>query len=421
MALASEKIDRLIREAVFAEEPARLKSGKKIFETAVKQGAYPSSIQTFYDAAGKGLFHGVTLPAINVRGITYDVSRAIFRAAMKNKVGVFIFEIARSEIGYTSQPPIEYSTCILAAAVKEGYEGPVFIQGDHFQFNRSKYLQSPVQETTDLQALVADAIAAGFYNIDIDASTLVDLSKPTLVEQQNANSRMTAEMTKYIRSLQPEGVIISIGGEIGEIGKGNSTVEDYEAFMTGYLDYIGPEIKGISKISVQTGTSHGGVVLPDGRIADVQLDFQVLKNISRVAQQKYGLGGAVQHGASTLPDTAFDMFPKVNAIEVHLATGFQNIIFDSKHFPEDLRQQINQDILKRYKGERSPNDTDEQLIYKSRKKSFGDFKHQMWDIPADKMTFIREELEERFGFLFRKLNVANTVNLVSKYIKKTNN
>ncbi len=417
MATTVSKIDQLVRDAVFDESSNKEKFRKEIREISIDQGAFPASIQGLYDAAGQGAFNGSTVPAINIRGITYNVSRAIFRAAMNNRVGPFVFEIARSEIGYTYQQPAEYTACILAAAVKEGYKGPVFIQGDHFQFNRSKFLKDPDKENSELKALVADAVAAGFYNIDIDASTLVDLSKPTLVEQQDTNGRMTADMTKFIRGIQPVGVTISVGGEIGEIGKGNSTVEDFLAFMTGYRKYTGRNMKGISKISVQTGTSHGGVVMPDGRIADVQLDFKVLEDISRVSRQKYGLGGAVQHGASTLPDEAFDMFPKVGTIEAHLATGFQNMIYDSSYFPGDLRQKIYSDIIKRYASERSSGDTDEQLIYKSRKKSFGDFKRAMWDIPADKLLRIQEELEERFNFLFHKLNVTDTVDLVNKYIK----
>ena len=36
-----------------------------------------------------------------------------------------------------------------------------------------------------LLILIREEIAAGFYNIDIDTSTIVDLDKPTLAEQQD--------------------------------------------------------------------------------------------------------------------------------------------------------------------------------------------------------------------------------------------
>ena len=95
---------------------------------------------------------------------------------------------------------------------------------------------------------------------------------------------------------------------------------------------------GLSKISVQSGTSHGGVVLADGSIADVKLDLDTLERLSKVARDEYGLAGAVQHGASTLPDTAFHNFPKRETAEIHLATNFQNMLFD--HMPAELRDEI---------------------------------------------------------------------------------
>ncbi len=411
------QIDDMVIHAVFgADDQVRAEYRGKIRQLAESCGIFPASIQRLYEAASKGLYQGITVPAINIRGITYLVARAVFRAAQKNRVGAFIFEIARSEMGYTRQRPAEYVACILAAAIKEGFRGPVFIQGDHFQVRRGKYRADPEAELGEIRELIGEAISAGFLNIDIDASTLVDVDKPSVAEQQAENCRVTAEMTRFIRGLEPEGVTISVGGEIGEIGKGNSTVADLRAFMTGYLSRLGPDVKGISKISVQTGTSHGGVVLPDGSIANVQLDFKTLEELSRVAREEYGLGGAVQHGASTLPDEAFDIFPKVGTLEVHLATGFQNIIYESPHFPRELLEEINHHLLTSYRNERRPGETDEQFLYKTRKKAFGDFKKEMWSIPEENLIEIGKTLEQRFSLIFHKLNVVDTVELVNQYV-----
>ena len=410
-------IDTLIKQAVFgADEQVREEHQRLIREMALSQGAFPASIQGLYEAAGKGLYENVTVPAINIRGITYDVARAVFRAAMKDRVGAFIFEIARSEIGYTLQRPGEYAACILAAAVREGFRGPVFIQGDHFQVRRKMYREDPEAELNDIRELIREAVSAGFLNIDIDASTLVDLDKPGLEEQQALNSRITAEMTEFIRSIEPDGTTVSIGGEIGEIGKGNSTVADLRAFMDVYLSCLGTNVRGISKISVQTGTAHGGVVLPDGSIAQVSIDFKALEELSRVAREAYGMGGAVQHGASTLPDEAFDIFPQVGTVEVHLATGFQNLIYDSPHFPGDMLGDIYKHLAAQYSHERKPEETEEQFLYKTRKKAFGDFKKEMWNLPEPNLGGLMRELEERFSLIFQKLNVVNTDDLVSRFV-----
>jgi fructose/tagatose bisphosphate aldolase len=416
--LTGDRIDGLVEQAVFGDEPAKEESRRQIRELAESRGIYPASIQGLYEAAGKGAYHHKTVPAINIRGLTYEVARAVFRAALKHKVGAFIFEIARSEIGYTRQRPAEYTACLLAAAIREGFQGPVFIQGDHFQVNRKRYSADSKQEIENIKGLIREAVSAGFYNIDIDASTLVDIEKESLEQQQAENCRVTADMTGFIRSIEPEGVTISVGGEIGEVGKENSTVADLGAFMSGYRARLGPDRKGISKISVQTGTTHGGVVLPDGGIASVNLDFDTLKALSKAAREEYGMGGAVQHGASTLPDEAFHLFPEVGTVEVHLATGFQNIIYDSPHFPQELTQQINRHLLEQYRDERKSGDTDDQFLYKTRKKAFGDFKKEMWSLPADNLKGIAETLEERFVLLFQKLNVVDTVALVNKYVVK---
>jgi hypothetical protein len=188
--------------------------------------------------------------------------------------------------------------------------------------------------------------------------------------------------------------------------------------MTGYLSKLGPGIRGISKISVQTGTTHGGVVLPNGSIARVNLDFETLKQLSRVAREEYGMSGAVQHGASTLPDEAFSLFPEADTAEVHLATGFQNIVYDSPHFPAELREKIRRHLLEKYSDERNSDDTEEQFVYKTRKKAWGDLKREIWGIPEASLTKIGIELERRFSLMFQKLNVVNTIELVNRYVTR---
>src|SRR5205814_5362288 len=120
-----------------------------------------------YMARGRGEVHGFTVPAINVRASTYNTVRSIFRSAIKLKAGAFILEIARSEIAYTDQRPAEYVAVLLAAALREGFRGPVFIQGDHFQVNAKKYAADPSSEVEAVKALAREAIPAGFYNVDI--------------------------------------------------------------------------------------------------------------------------------------------------------------------------------------------------------------------------------------------------------------
>jgi fructose/tagatose bisphosphate aldolase len=339
-ALRTPATDRLVCQAVFGGEADREAARWLLWELGQVTGARPASINELYMARGRGECGGFTVPAINIRMLAYDSARAVFRAARVGKAGAIILEIARSEIAYTEQRPAEYVSVMIGAALREGYTRPLFIQGDHCQVNAKKYAADPEGEVGEVMKLIAEEVAAGFYNVDVDTSTLVDLSQPTLDEQQRANYERCAEITAFIREREPEGVTVSVGGEIGEVGYKNSTVEELHAFMQGYnraLAALGPH-EGISKISVQTGTSHGGVVLPDGSIAEVKLDLDALAALAREARTGYGLAGAVQHGASTLPSNAFSHFPRVEACEIHLATNFQNIVFDHPRLPADLRK-----------------------------------------------------------------------------------
>jgi fructose/tagatose bisphosphate aldolase len=410
-------VEKAVMELIMCDDPAKKKQlAQEIFDVAHEKGINPSSIHEFYMARGRGEFEGFTVPAINLRSMTYDLARSVFRVAKKHDSGAFIFEIARSEISYTDQLPAEYSSMILAAAIKEDYSGPIFIQGDHFQVNATEFRENPEKEMRALQALIADSISSCFYNIDIDSSTLVDLSEPDLKKQQLLNYDVCAKLTKFIRRTEPLSITISVGGEIGEIGHQNSTPEDLRTFMAGLNERLPKPLAGISKISVQTGTTHGGVVLPDGSIAQISLDFKTLRTLSEIARKEYGLAGAVQHGASTLPPEAFNKFAECQTAEVHLATEFQNMIYESEHFPANLKNRMYEWLKVNAVNEAKKGDTEEQFLYRTRKKALGPFKKEIMSLPQETRDDIAAEIEDRFDFLFTQLGVVNKSSLVKRCI-----
>src|SRR5918999_1190012 len=369
-----ELVDELAFEAVFnADEALRDAARWVIWAASLALGCGSSSIHELYMARGRGEIEPTrfTVPAINVRASAYLTARQAFAAALERDAGAVVLEIAKSEMAYTEQRPAEYTAVILAAAIREGWRTPVFLQGDHFQFNAAKWSADPTTELDGIMDLTREAIAGGFMNIDIDSSTLVDLDQPTELEQQRVNAENTAELTRLIRQLEPAGVTISIGG----------------------------------------------VPLPDGTVAEAKIDFDTLRRLSAVAREEYGLAGCVQHGASTLPEEAFGRFPAAGTAEIHLATGFQNILYDGGGLPDDLRDEMMAWCVANCADERKQGETDEQFLYKTRKKALGPFKRQLWSLPQAVQSQIGEKLRARFGLLFDALGVANTRELVERHVR----
>ncbi len=420
--LRASVIEALTRHAIFAEKAEVRDASRWLIRKAGEVvGVISASILPLYTARGRDECGGFTVPAINIRTLTYDVARAAMRAAKKLDASAVVFEIARSEIRYTEQRPPEYIAAVTAAAIREDFRGPLFIQGDHFQVSASTFYKGDREkELAALRALIEEALTAGFLNIDIDSSTLVVLERPTIDAQQEENCRIAAELTAHVRAHEP--VPVSVGGEIGEVGGKNSTVEELRAYMRGYrkhLDEIARGAEGLSKISVQTGTTHGGVPLPDGTIAKVAVDFETLRELSIIARKEFGMAGAVQHGASTLPEELFGKFPDVETAEIHLATGFQNLIYDHPKFPSDLRAEMYAHLARAYADERKAGMSDQQFYYKTRKQAFGPFKRKMWDLPTSVRDAIGADLERTFGDIFSRLRLQGTRAVVDRFVKPT--
>src|SRR3989344_920746 len=410
--VTSHTIDALIRKAVFDQGDSQSNARQTLYSLAKSHHIELSSTHFLYRAFAQRKLPLFSVPAINMRTLTYDFARRVFGLIKKYDIGIVIFEIAASEQEYSFQTPEEYTVSVIAAALVEEYEGPIFLQGDHYQARKNIFSTDKQREIDRLKNLIRDSIKAGFYNIDIDASTLVNLELASVDLQQKDNYETTALLTRYIREIE-KGEKISIGGEIGHIGGVNSIIEDFYAFMKGYKKNVG-DSEGISKIAVQTGSSHGGTLQADGSLTNVAIDFNILKDIGRAAQEKYGLGGAVQHGASTLDKSNFDQFPLNHTVEVHLATDFQNIFFD--HLDRDLKNAIYTWVDRHLSHEKKPELTQEQFMYKNRKKALGSFKKEIWSMPEQYKQDILNSFEAEFKMICDKLNICNTRRSISPYI-----
>lgn len=411
--VAKNQWESVARLGAFGSSEQKTAALHYVCEAALNAGIVPASIHHLYAAIGRGeIQQNFTVPAINVRAIAFNSARGVFQAMHEKAVGAVIFELSRGEIRFTNQRPAEYTTSILCAAIYEGYCGPIFFQGDHFQVSLSQWREDAEGEIQSVEALIREAIAVGFYNIDIDTSTLVDLSRPTVLKQQQPNFELCARLTKVCREAEPEGVTISIGGEIGEVGEHNTTAEEVDAFMQGFSACLPAEMAGLAKLSVQSGTRHGGNIMPDGTTGDMNLDFDLLKNLGKICREHHKIGGVVQHGASTLPMNKFVDFVSVRCLEVHLAASFLNIIYDS--LPQALKLDAYQWLKSEFADEWRSDMSEAQFIYHARRYPVGPYKRQWWDLPGSIQEKMRVAIRHKACEFFQALNVQNTSTSITK-------
>jgi len=149
----------------------------------------------------------------------------------------------------------------------------------------------------------------------------------------------------------------------------------------------------------------------------VSIDFETLRRISVVAREEFGLAGAVQHGASTLPPEFFGHFPDHECAEIHLATEFQNMTLEHPSLPLALKREVERWVFDKRGAERKPGETESQFLYKARKYAIGPFKEQFWNLPEGTRQAIGDSLEKKFLFLFEKLRIAGTREVVARYVE----
>lgn len=405
--------DQLATEIAFATPGKKRECAFQAIQDLRAYGVYPATIGPWYRAIAARMLPWMTIPAFNLRGNTYQVARRVWRVAQDLEVGAIIFELAPTEAAVSEQTFAEYTALVLAAAAREGYRGPVFLQGDHFD----------IPTDGDLEAVkkhCQEAIQAGMYHIDVDGCHLVSADQNSRTAYHRPNAAATAEVIQFIRGLQPPDTEIMIGGEVGVIGGDNTTPEDLRAFLTSVQTELLANILGLEKISAQTGTKHGGNVNPDGSVGRMQLDLELANQLSAIARSEFGLAGLVQHGASTLQIDELAQLKAQGIIEVHLATGIQNIIFDHPDFPEKLRDRIQADLVQLETGPEgtttaSDDQTPAQLFYNARWAAWGPYKAELWNLPETAWSKICIDLDKWLGQVFQALGVTGQWKNLANY------
>ena len=342
---AASAIRDLAWTAAFATDEATIAAAQwLVWEAGRALGAHSASIQELYVARARGEVHGFTVPAINLRAQTFDMARTVYEAAAAADVGAVILELARSEQTYTFQRPIDYATAVLAGAIAAGWRGPGLHPGRPLPVQREEVRSRP---RGDDRGDPAGLPPRHRGRLSQHRHRQLDPGRPVEAEPSTSSSTRTtvraAELTALIRIARDrrrdgQRRRRDRRGRQAELERGGAASPTSTA--TAASSTRGRRARsGSPRSASRPARRMAASRCPDGSVAEVKLDFEVLRGSASVARE-YGLAGAVQHGASTLPDELFHRFPAVETAEIHLATGFQNALYEHPAFPAELHREI---------------------------------------------------------------------------------
>ncbi|MFH1286342.1 MAG: class II fructose-bisphosphate aldolase [Candidatus Magasanikbacteria bacterium] len=386
-----------------------------IFAIADAMNITSGSNHEFYLEKQQGKHQFFTVPAVNSRMVTFHTIRAALRSAEALEIPHIIFELALSEVGYTGQQKDEYAALVKAAYISLGLsERTVYLQADHYQLDPKKYAEDADAEMKRIQDAITFALEHGVYNIDIDSSKFETAnSNKTDRENQAENARLTATLLHFIRNYESEHELpctVSVGGEVGEVGGENTRYPQVNA----YLELIKEEMErlgsdqfvGLDKVSINVGSAHGGVLGPDGQPLDsIPLDFTAHHDLYMMAKDPMSEREhviSVQHGASTLPKHYFPLFPAMHVAEIHLATGFQNVVWETLEKKDtQLFETMKSEVMNRCGEKVAAHETEAIGFMKERKRVTEFFKRDL--LLSNSIEAIEQALENEFAEIFHSL------------------
>ena len=198
-----------------------------------------ASIHELYMARGRGEVSGFTVPAVNLRTQVFDMVGAMCRAAQSIDCGTIISSSHAASRSTRSSGPASTSPTCSQVAIAAGWHGPVFVQGDHYQFNAKKYAPDAESTTEGVEKRRATRSPSA---TGTSTSTRRRWStcggRPWTTSSGSTTSARRRSRRSSARPSRPE-TTISIGGEIGEVGKQNSTEEELRA----YLERLSAELR----------------------------------------------------------------------------------------------------------------------------------------------------------------------------------
>ena len=389
-----------------------------IWEASQLLGSPSASIHELYMARGRGEVSGFTVPAVNIRTQVFDMAGAMCRAAESIDAGTIIFELARSEQEYTYQRPGEYITSVLAGCIGAGWQGPVFVQGDHYQFNAKKYAADPEATTEAITApdprgdrrrlrqhrhRLVDAGRSGAADRRSSSSARTTSarrrcrrssarsSRPTRRSASAARSARSASRTRPRRSCAPTSTAIA------------TTLRELAGRRAGPFQGQRPDRHHRTAACRCPAAAWRRSRSTSGRSSDCRRwpASTAWPAPSSTAPRRCPTSCSTASRRSRRPRSTSRPASRTCSTSTRRSRA--------TCWPRSRAGAIANTADERKDGE-----SDDQFLYKTRKKALGPYKRQLWELPGKDEIIAGQESKLRY--LFEQLAIAGTRELVERYV-----
>ncbi|MCX5677728.1 MAG: hypothetical protein NTY76_01285, partial [Candidatus Omnitrophica bacterium] len=198
----------------------------------------------------KNLYYATIIPVFNGTTAMYDKLRDSFKAVKESQKEAIMLELAMSKTRASREELSIFTASIIAAAIREGYEGLIFVQGDHYQVSGEGLVERELRGVAGpLRQAILDA---GGASIDIDTGIYPKLLKAgdkdaietVLGVKDNVVDQYLNRHPELVKDLSGEGVKLLRLGLAVQLGFGHDAIADTTQPVRSYAQIMASDGKG---------------------------------------------------------------------------------------------------------------------------------------------------------------------------------
>lgn len=395
--LKRELIDALLENALFNPELAvRSLAHQLIKAIANDLGIFPTSLQALYEARRRTEYLGKTVPRLAAHGLTYDMARAAFRTMKRSSTAICLFELPVETLPIAESHLQDFCSSVLAAAIKEGFYGPLFLQLGDIRYQADAFINNPQQYHQQLHQLLQLGMANGFLNFAVDTTAL-----------PHEGFAEMASFSNTLNEWQQGDRLLAHGAALGDLPSGEAALNSLCANLDTYFEHLkkeGNKAHPLCKLGVKI----------KGDLANSRVAVEKLRDL---IVSKYAFAGLTIDHLLHLSERNLRDLATWQALEVNVSELLYDRLFDSHHFPKEIIVEMRHFLTDACRHEWHVSESEEEFVHRLRHRTFAPFKKMFWEIPAATREKIGLELERTFASLFQWLGVTETVTLVRDKVR----